>query len=91
MYVVAQHKVKDQEGFFSDIPGVALNAPQGVHARQFCPSQDKTTAVCLWEADSVDAVRAYIESVTDGVSDNTYFEVSGEHAIGLPEPVTADA
>ena len=91
MYVIAQHKVKDPVAFFSDIPGVAMNAPPGVHGRQLCPSQDETAAVCLWEADSIDAVRAYLDGVTGDAAENTYFEVSKEHAFGLPEAVSANA
>lgn len=85
MYIIAQHRVTDPDFFFADIPAVASNAPAGLQARQFCPSQDKTTAVCLWEADSIDALRGYLDSVTGTASDNTYFPVSNEHAIGLPE------
>ena len=88
MYVIAQHRVLDQDVFFTDIPAVAGNAPAGVHPRQFCPSADKTAAVCLWEANSVAEVRAYLDAVTGDAAENTYFEVSGEHAVGLP---TADA
>lgn len=84
MYVIVQHHVKDPEYFFADIPGVAGNAPSGVHPRQFCPSRDRTAAVCLWEAESVEAVRAYVDRVTGDASENRYFAVSEEHALGLP-------
>jgi hypothetical protein len=86
MYVIVQHLVTDPDFFYADIPGVAKNAPAGVLPRQFCPSEDKTAAVCLWEADSIDAVRGYLDTVTGDASEDTYFEVSREHAIGLPEP-----
>lgn len=85
MYIIVQHRVKDPEFFFSDIPGVAENAPPGVHARQFCPSSDRSAAVCLWEADSIDAVRTYLDAATGDASENTYFQVSRQHAMGLPE------
>lgn len=88
MYVVAQHQVKDPEFFFADVPGIAKNAPPGVHPRMFCPSEDKTAAVCLWQADSLDPVREYLDAATGDASDNTYFEVSKEYAIGLPEAAT---
>ena len=91
MYVIAQHIVKDVDFFFADIPAVAENAPAGVHPRQFCPSKDKTTAVCLWEADSVDAVKAYLDGVTRDAAENTYFQVSDEHAIGLPASLMVSA
>jgi hypothetical protein len=92
MHIVVQHRITDPEKFFSaDAQEVAENAPAGVQARQFFPSEDKSTAVCLWEADSIDAARDYIDSVTAGASDNTYFEVNKEYAMGLPEAAAASA
>ncbi len=89
MYVVVQHRVKDPKLFFADVPAIAQNAPPGVHPRMFCPSQDKTAAVCLWQADSIGAVSGYIDSVTGDASENSYFEVSNEYAVGLPETASA--
>lgn len=91
MYVIVQHQVKDPEKFFADPGGVAQRAPAGVLGRIFCPSRDRTTAVCLWEADSVSSVRDYLDPVTAGVSENAYFEVGAEHAIGLPATAAASA
>lgn len=91
MYVIVKHRVKDQEAFFADIPGVARNAPEGVHPRLFCPSADRQAAVCLWEADAIGPVRDYLDGITEDAAENTYFQVSEEHAVGLPESVTASA
>jgi hypothetical protein len=92
MYVVAQHRIKDPEKFFSTTPQeVGENAPPGVQGRQFYPGQDRIAAVCLWEADSIDAVREYVDSATGESSENTYFEVNTEYAMGLPEAAAASA
>ena len=48
-------------------------------------------AACLWEADSIDTLRDYLDSATAGVSENTYFEVDTERAMGLPEAAAAGA
>ena len=87
MYVVAKHRIRNAEMFSSLSQVAAENAPAGVYGRQFCPSQDKTEAVCLWEAGSVEAVEDYLDSLTGAASENTYFQVSAEHAIGIPEPI----
>ena len=92
MQVVVQHRITDPERFFSaDAQEVAENAPSGVQARQFFPSKDRSTAVCLWEGDSIDAVRGYVDSVTGDSSENTYFEVDTQVAMGLPEAASATA
>ncbi|HEY6652898.1 MAG TPA: hypothetical protein VI028_02105 [Solirubrobacterales bacterium] len=90
MNVVVQHRITDPEKFFSmDAEEVSGGGPPGVQGQQFYPSQDKTVAVCLWEADSIDAIRDYLDPATAGASENTYFEVDGERAMGLPETATA--
>jgi ubiquinone/menaquinone biosynthesis C-methylase UbiE len=91
MYVVAKHRITDAERFLSIAQGAAENAPSGVYGRQFCPSRDGSEAVCLWEADSVDAVEAYLDPLTGNASENAYFQVSSEHAIGIPEPIAPAA
>jgi hypothetical protein len=91
MRVVIQHRIADPERFFSLAEEVVANAPSGVRARQFFPSQDQSAAVCLWEGDSVDAVRDHVDSVTGDSSQNTYFEVNPEYAMGLPELASVGA
>jgi hypothetical protein len=92
MYIVVQHQITDPDKFFSvDISDVVSSAPPGVDGRLFYPSQDRAAAICVWEATSIDAVRDYIDPVTNGVSENTYFEVLHKHALGLPEPASAEA
>lgn len=85
MYVIVQHDVKDPDFFFADVPAVAQNAPPGVHPAMFCPAADKASAVCLWQSESVDAVRDYIDTATGPSSHNTYFAVDDSYAIGLPD------
>jgi hypothetical protein len=93
MYVAIVHQVQDAHAFLSR--GERLvdpsHAPPGVVPRQFCPSKDLSAATCVWEAGSVDAVRAYIDSTLGDASDNTYFEIDTEYALGLPEPATTPA
>jgi hypothetical protein len=65
--------------------------PPGVQGRQFFPSTDHTAAVCLWEADSIDTLRDYIDPAAAGANENKYFEVDTEYAMGLPQAAAASA
>ncbi|HET8821707.1 MAG TPA: hypothetical protein VFM57_09180 [Thermoleophilaceae bacterium] len=87
------HRVKDARAFSSqgEELGDPSKAPAGVLPRQFCPSNDLTTATCVWEAGSVASVRDYVDTTLEDSSDNTYFEIDSEHAQGLPEPATTPA
>ena len=92
MHIVVQHRITDPEKFFSADPDEIVGAgPPGVQGRQFFPSSDRSTAVCLWEADSIDTLRDYLDSVTAGAAENSYFEVDRELAMGLPETASAGA
>ena len=92
MNVVVQHRITDREKFLSmDAQEVAGGGPPGVKAVQFFPSQDASVAVCLWEADSIDSVRDYLDPATEGVAENTYFEVDAERAMGIPEAAASGA
>ena len=92
MDVVVQHRITDPEKFFSmDAEEVSGGGPPGVQGRQFFPSQDGSVAVCLWEADSIDTLRGYLDPATAGMSENAYSEVDGERAMGLPQRAAAGA
>ena len=91
MFVGIQHRIRDADAMLSRSEKMAENAPPGVQARQFCLSKDRMLATCIWEADSVEAVRDYIDGTQGDSSENTYFEVDAEASAGLPEPATARA
>ena len=87
MYVVAKHQIEDAERFLALSQIAAEQAPPGVYGRQFYPSRDRTEAVCLWEADSLETVRDYLDSLVGEASENAYFQVGTDHAIGIPVPI----
>jgi hypothetical protein len=91
MYVVGQHRFKDPQVAFAR--GEKLikgeGAPAGVRGLQFYPSTDGSAATCLWEAESVEAVREYVDSTLGDSSQNTCYEVDADQAfaerpLGLP-------
>ena len=92
MHVVAVHRITDPEKFFSMNPDdVVSGGPPGVRGRQFFPSTGENEAVCLWEADSIDSLRNYLDPALAGVAENTYFEVDAERSMGLPQAAATGA
>jgi hypothetical protein len=90
--IVVQHRINDPEKFFGLTQEVTGGAPAGVRPRQFCPSEDKTAAVCLWEADTLEGLREYLDSMAGAeVTENTYYVVDEQFAFGLPEQAAASA
>ena len=85
MYLVVHHRVIDREKFLATDPkDLGGNAPSGVVVRHFLPATDASAADCLWEAGSLDTLRAYLDPATSGITENTYFEVDARAAMGLP-------
>ena len=62
-----------------------------MQVRKFYPSADQSAVICLWEANALDEVREYVDATLGDSSDNVYFEVDAEQALGLPEPAVATA
>jgi len=82
MFVVVEHTITNPDAFFSLAARVG-EAPSGIKALQFFPSVSKDRAVCVWQANSVDALRSFLEPLSAQSSRNTYYEVDGTKAIGL--------
>ena len=88
MFVVVEHTITNPDVFFGLVSRVG-EAPSGVKVLQFFPSISKDRAVCLWEANSVDALKGFLEPVSAASSRNTYYTVDSTKAIGLPPLVSA--
>ena len=84
MYVVVQHTITDPNAFWSAAEEAGPNLPEGIRLHHTFPNQDGTRAICLWEADSVEAVKNLIEPVAGQMSRNEYFAVDAGKALGLP-------
>jgi hypothetical protein len=84
MFVVVQHDITNKDAFLGSAKQVVEGVPQGLKPVQFLPSTDSTKAVCLWEAQSVEAVKSYLEPKIGITARNTYYAIDNKAAIGLP-------
>ena len=96
MYVVVYHQFNNPPEAFARGEKLIKNvdAPAGVRGLQFYPSQDGTSAACLWEANSVEDVQGYVDSTLGDTTDNTCWEVNAEMSfaerpLGIKAPVRA--
>ena len=88
MFVLVEHTITNSDAFFGLVSKVG-EAPSGLKALQFLPSIDRDRAVCLWEANSVDALKRFFEPLSAQSSRNTYYAVDSKKAMGLPASVSA--
>jgi hypothetical protein len=93
MFIVVHHTITDPETAFARGQNLLAGngAPTGVRVREFYPSRDKADVVCLWEGDSLEGVRDYVDATLGDSSRNAYFEVDAAIARGLPELAASPA
>ena len=85
MHVVVQHKVLDREKLATANPQeINAGGPPGVHGLQTLSTADASMVFCVWETPSMEALSGYLDPITAGVLENTYFEVDTDHSLGLP-------
>jgi hypothetical protein len=84
MKVVAVHTITDPDRFFPAAQAGMQALPEGLRVDSLAPSTDGSKAVCVWQAESVDAVRSLVDETVGDASTNEFFEVDAANAIGLP-------
>ena len=84
MYVVVNHAINDTARFWALAQSATSNLPNGMSVIHSFPSPDGKKAVCLWEADSVNSVRTFLDQATAGMARNEYFEVLNKEGMVLP-------
>jgi hypothetical protein len=77
MLVVVQHQLIDPPTAF--VRGERLKraegAPEAARVLQFLPSRDGTLVTCLWESESVDDLRSYVDETLGDASRNVCYAV----------------
>jgi hypothetical protein len=82
MYILVQHTISDPATFWTKADSTTL--PPDVKLHHTFPTPDGTRAACLWEAESVDAVRNLIEPLLGQASRNEYFAVENREGSARP-------
>ena len=85
MYIVIEHEISNPT-FWEAVKQTEI--PSNLKLHQVLPNGEGTKAVCLWEAATLDQVRDFVEETVGKVSNNNYFAVDAENALGLPAAVT---
>jgi hypothetical protein len=65
--------------------------PPGLKPVLLVPGTNRKVTFCIWEADSIEDVRRFIDRESGSAARNEYFEVDTKNAIGLPEHAAAGA
>ena len=89
MFVTIHHQITDPKKWEKATTGLMnliqqSQLPSGLKALMFLPATDGRRADCLWEADSLEHLKAFLEPETGQAARNDYFQVSAQAAVGLP-------
>ena len=68
MYSIAIHQISEPEKFW----GTDLQLPDGLTLHTVAPNHDGTRAVCVWESESLDSVREFVETTSGAITTNEY-------------------
>ena len=87
MIIVVNHSINNPTDFWASaqksLPALPENGVQ--RAIQVMPNNDMTTATCVWEADSIEALDTYLRSKVQNWSTETYYELNAAAAMGMPQ------
>ncbi len=89
MYVSVHHTITDPQKW-EQITNKMTTAveqgrlPQGLKGLMYLPGTDGRRADCLWEAQSVDALKNFLDREIGAAARNEYFQINAEAAFGLP-------
>ena len=82
MFIVVEHTITNPKAFW-ELPKT-VQIPQWIKLFQSFPSLSGDRAVCLWETESVERLKDFLEPLTSPFSRNTYYGVDATRATGLP-------
>ena len=83
MFIVINHEIHDAAKFQARAEK-AMPPPDGLHVHMFLPAEDLSRATCLYEAESLEQVREFVDGALGDSSTQFYFPIAEDHALGLP-------
>ncbi len=92
MYVSVHHVIRDSQKWDQISRNMTTaveqgKVPQGLKGLMYLPGIDGRKADCVWEAQSVEALRSFLDREIGSAATNEYFQIDGNAAFGLPGQV----
>jgi hypothetical protein len=89
MYVAVHHTITDAQKWEQVTKNLMTmvekgQLPHGLKGLMYLPGTDGHRADCFWEAQSVDALRNFLNPAIGTAARNDYFEINAQAAFGLP-------
>ena len=96
MFIAIHHNITDPKAWEETVNQIGPMIEQGKLPKalkpvHYLPAADGRRADCLWEADSIDTLKRFLEPLTSKAARNEYFQINTERAFGLPVPAAEHA
>lgn len=76
MFVGVLHHISDPAGFeAAEAKAIERGLPPNIALPIHAATPDHRTGICIWEGESVEAVRELVEAVVGPFSTNDYFQL----------------
>ncbi len=90
MYVLVEHHINDPSAFWpTDVEAFKAAIPSHLTLHHAFAARDGNHGVCLWEAESVETLRGWLDPAMGDTSRNVYHEVVNREGIATPAAVAA--
>ena len=87
MFVTVIHRIHDPEGFqAAEAKALEAGLPPTAALPIHAATTDHTLGICIWEGESLEAVREVVEGAVGPHADNEYYEM---HVDGLTPQLTS--
>jgi hypothetical protein len=84
MYIVVQHSISDPANFLRSAEEANKKLPATLKLHHVFSAPNGTKAVCVWEGDSITAVKDFLEPALGKFGRNEYYEVPNKEGVVLP-------
>jgi hypothetical protein len=84
MYILVQHTISDPTTVWGRAQVALASMPAHLKLHHSLPSPDGSTAVCVWEADSIPTLKTYLDPMLGPAAENRYVEVVNKEGVAVP-------
>jgi hypothetical protein len=91
MFISVIHRISDPDAFAATAANAMKDIPADLKLHQAMTGDDRSTAVCLWEAPTVDSVRNLLDPLFEASCKNEYVAIDASNSMGLPTVASTTA
>jgi hypothetical protein len=89
MYVSVHHSIADPQKWDQTTKNIMAmteqgRLPEGLKGLMYLPAVDGRKADCVWEANSLDALKKFLDREIGTSAQNEYIPIKADAAFGLP-------